>query len=43
MALFSSSKKKKRMELPGQELQMKTINIRDIVAPSSIVFGVGPF
>jgi len=43
MALFSSSKKKKRMELPGQELQMKTINIRDIVAPSSIVLASDHF
>ncbi|HNR81225.1 MAG TPA: ATP-binding protein [Candidatus Pacearchaeota archaeon] len=43
MALFSSSKKKKRMELPGQELQMKTINIRDIIAPSSIVLASDHF
>ncbi len=41
MGLFSSSKKKKdkgkKISLPGQELQMKTINIKDIIAPSSIV------
>lgn len=37
MALFSSPKKTKKTALPGQELQMTTINIRDIVAPSSIV------
>ncbi|HOI97607.1 MAG TPA: ATP-binding protein [Candidatus Pacearchaeota archaeon] len=43
MALLSSSKKKKRMELPGQELQMKTINIRDIIAPSSIVLASDHF
>jgi len=43
MGLFSSSKKKKRLELPGQELEMKTINIRDIVAPSSIVLASDHF
>lgn len=37
MSLFSSPKKSKKVAIPGQELQMKTINIRDIIAPSSIV------
>ncbi len=43
MSLFSSSKKKKKNDLPGQELQMKTINIRDIIAPSSIVLAADHF
>lgn len=44
MGLFSSSKKiSKKTALPGQELQMKTINIRDIVAPSSIVLSADYF
>jgi len=37
MGLFSSSPKKKKNVLPGQELQMKTITIKDIIAPSSII------
>ncbi len=30
-------KKSKKISIPGEELQMKTINIRDIIAPSSVV------
>lgn len=43
MSLFSSSKKQKKGALPGQELQMKTINIRDVIAPSSIVLASDHF
>jgi len=41
MALFSSSKTKKTLpaaQLPGANLQMKSIGVKDIIAPSSIVF-----
>ena len=44
MGLFSPSKKKsKKIVIPGHDLQMKTINIRDIVAPSSIVLAADYF
>jgi type IV secretory pathway VirB4 component len=43
MPLFSSPKKAKKIALPGQELQMKTINIKDIVAPASIVLASDHF
>jgi len=39
MALFPATKKPaKKMTMPGESLQMKPIGIKDIIAPSSIVF-----
>jgi hypothetical protein len=35
MGLFSSKKKKKKQDL-GQSLEINAINIKDIIAPSSI-------